>query len=197
MATVNIPSSATLGSGMVLNPTAVALATQDNYVSALTSTALAMHKREVDERLIKRYGNQGITGLLELVGAKKEATQTTFSHYEEAFIHNSVKLTSPTISDADGANAFTLVLEDNVDAESGDNDITTDDHPVRAGDILLGANGDMCYVQSVSGVTITMWAIDDALSMGNANTQRYSIIGNMYNENTSQPSCLMPRVHTY
>ena len=64
MATVNIPSSATLGSGMVLNPTAVALATQDNYVSALTSTALAMHKREVDERLIKRYGNQGITGLL-------------------------------------------------------------------------------------------------------------------------------------
>ena len=197
MATVNIPSSATLGSGMVLNPTAVALATQDNYVSALTSTALAMHKREVDDRLIKRYGNQGITGLLELVGAKKEATQTTFSHYEEAFIHNSVKLTSPTISDADGANAFTLVLEDNVDAESGDNDITTDDHPVRAGDILLGANGDMCYVQSVSGVTITMWAIDDALSMGNANTQRYSIIGNMYNENTSQPSGLMPRVHTY
>ena len=90
MATVNIPSSATLGSGMVLNPTAVALATQDNYVSALTTTALAMHKREVDENLVKRYGNQGITGLLELVGAKKECTQTTFSHYEEAFIHNTV-----------------------------------------------------------------------------------------------------------
>jgi len=197
MATVNIPSSATLGSGMVLNPTAVALATQDNYVSALTSTALAMHKREVDENLVKRYGNQGITGLLELVGAKKESTQTTFSHYEEAFIHNSVKLTAPTISDPDGANNFTLVLEDNVNAQLGTNDITTDDHPVRGGDILLGANGDMCYVQTVSGVTITMWAMDDAFSMANGSTQRFSIIGNMYNENTSQPDGLLPRVHTY
>ena len=67
MATVSLPS----GENFVLNPTSVALATQDNYVSSLTT--LAMHKREVDERLIQRYGKQGITGLLELVGAKKSA----------------------------------------------------------------------------------------------------------------------------
>ena len=58
-------ASVSLGDGMILNPTSVKMATQDNYVSALTTTALAMHKREIDENFIKRYGNQGITGLLE------------------------------------------------------------------------------------------------------------------------------------
>ena len=75
MATVSTPT----GENFMLNPTSVRLATQDNYVSSLTT--LAMHKREVDERLIQRYGKQGITGLLELVGAKKECTQTQFEHF--------------------------------------------------------------------------------------------------------------------
>ena len=69
-----------LASGMELRPTSVALATQDNYVSSLTTTALNMHKRDVSEDLVKRYGDQGITGLLELLGNKKESTQTQFEH---------------------------------------------------------------------------------------------------------------------
>ena len=201
MATVNIPSSATLGSGMVLNPTAVALATQDNYVSALTSTALAMHKREVDERLIKRYGNQGITGLLELVGAKKECTQTTFSHYEEAFIHNSVLLTADGGGFTDNdAEVFTYTEEDNTDVQAPDQAIVTgtNDTPVRVGDILLAPNGELGYVSAVAANgNVTMYCMDGQFTMSTTAELRWSIIGNMYAENTSQPDGLLPRVHTY
>ena len=130
-------ASVSLGSGMILNPTSVALATQDNYVSALTTQALAMHKRDIDENFVKRYGNQGITGLLELVGAKKEATQTKFEHYEEAFIHNVVKLTTPGSFSANTAAHFTYTEQDNTDALNGDQSIdgTNNDTPVRVGDI--------------------------------------------------------------
>ena len=200
MATVNIPSGATLGSGMVLNPTAVALATQDNYVSALTSTALAMHKREVDENLVKRYGNQGITGLLELVGAKKESTQTTFSHYEEAFIHNSVKLTTPGSFSANTAAEFLYTEQDNTDVPGAGQSIdgTNTDTPVRLNDILLAPNGEMGFVTEVQADgDIKMQAFDGTWSLAVSTEFTFSIIGNMYAENTSQPSGLMPRVHTY
>ena len=200
MATVNIPSSATLGSGMVLNPTAVALATQDNYVSALTTTALAMHKREVDENLVKRYGNQGITGLLELVGAKKECTQTTFSHYEEAFIHNTVKLTTPGSFSANTAAHMLYTEQDNTDALNGTTHIegSNNDTPVRVGDILLAPNGELGYVTAVAtDGDVDIQAFDGTWSLAVDTEFTFSIIGNMYAENTSQPSGLMPRVHPY
>ena len=199
-------ASVQLGTGMVLNPTSVALATQDNYVSALTTQALAMHKRDVDENFVKRYGNQGITGLLELVGAKKESTQTKFEHYEEAFIHNRVKLTSPG-SYSGTSDAFVYVPEDNTDqlgltGTPGTPDQLIDgtntDTPVRASDILLAPNGELMYVQSVAANgSPTLSALDGTPSMAVSTTGEYAIVGNMHGENTGQPSSIMPRIHTY
>ena len=146
-------ASVSLGSGMVLNPTSVKLATQDNYVSALTTAALAMHKRDVDENFVKRYGNQGITGLLELVGAKKEATQSTFQHYEEAFIHNTVKVTFGSANPSGiGSLNLTFIAEDNVDVLNGDASIsgTNEDMPVRVGDLLMTSQGDILYVHTLT-----------------------------------------------
>ena len=152
-------ASVSLGDGMVLNPTSVKMATQDNYVSALTTAALAMHKREVDENFVKRYGNQGITGLLELVGAKKECTQSKFQHYEEAFIHNTVKVTFAEAAPSTGAGEFvlTFIKEDDTDALAGDGSIQNtdtavdnqEDHPVRQGDLLLTSQGDILYVNAI------------------------------------------------
>ena len=192
-------ASVSLGSGMILSPTSVALATQDNYVSALTTAALAMHKRDVDENFVKRYGNQGITGLLELVGAKKETTQTEFSHYEEAFIHNSVLLTSPG-SYSGTSDAFVYAAEDDTDAVGGDTAIVagTIDTPVRANDILLAPSGDLMFVQSVAANgNPTLSALDGTPSMAVSTQGRYSVVGNMHGENSDQPGSLMPRVHTY
>jgi len=194
-------ASVSLGSGMVLNPTSVALATQDNYVSALTTAALALHKRDVDENFVKRYGNQGITGLLELVGAKKEATQTKFEHYEEAFIHNVVKLTSPGSFSANTIAHFDLTEQDNTDQLNGDQSIdgTNNDNPVRAGDILLAPNGELGYCTSVQATSgdVNLQAFDGTFSMATSTEFEFAIIGNMHAENTDQPSSILPRVHTY
>ena len=78
MATVSLGSSPS----MVPTPSNVAVATTSNYVGSATLLAssdgtaanVPLHKRDVDEQLIKRYGNQGITGLMELLGSKKETT---------------------------------------------------------------------------------------------------------------------------
>ena len=84
MATVSLGSSP----AMTATPSNVAVATTSNYVSSAdliasgTDTAGSFHKRDVDEQLIKRYGDQGITGLMELLGSKKETTSQTIEHYE-------------------------------------------------------------------------------------------------------------------
>ena len=67
-----------------------AVAMTSNYVSSADLIASEtqqrpLHKRDVDEQLIKRYGDQGITGLMELLGSKKETTAQTFEHYEKLF----------------------------------------------------------------------------------------------------------------
>tara|TARA_B100001113_G_C21112290_1_gene623797 strand:+ start:1321 stop:2757 length:1437 start_codon:yes stop_codon:yes gene_type:complete len=194
MATVSLPS----GENFVLNPTSVALATQDNYVSSLTT--LAMHKREVDERLIQRYGKQGITGLLELVGAKKECTQTQFEHFEEAFIHNTVSLDFndggvPT----SGAAKEVMHINDS-DLSDGTLEATNQHHPVRLGDICLSETGQMGIVTSAptsaAEPLFDMYPIN-TWNSSNANGQTWTIIGNEWGENTSQPDSILPRVHEY
>jgi len=208
-------ASVSLGSGMVLSPTSVALATQDNYVSALTTAALAMHKRDVDENFVKRYGNQGITGLLELVGAKKEATQTKFQHYEEAFIHNTVKVTFASANPSGaGSLNLTFIAEDNTDLLNGDASIggadystaNAEDMPVRVGDLLLTAQNDILYVHALDITTPaapviqvyntqgTTWS---GSSYNTSSGEDVTIIGNTFAENSGQPESIMPRVHTY
>ena len=207
-------ASVSLGSGMVLNPTSVALATQDNYVSALTTAALALHKRDVDENFVKRYGNQGITGLLELVGAKKEATQTKFQHYEEAFMHNTVNVRFGSANPSGaGSLDLTFIAQDNVDALNDDASISgatgsvanQEDMPVRVGDLLLTSQGDILYVhaltQHASTPTISVYNTQGAFTGSSYTTggtgEAVTIIGNTFAENSGQPESLMPRVHTY
>ena len=198
-------ASVNLGGGMVLNPTGVKMATQENYVSALTTQALAMHKREVDENFVKRYGNQGITGLLELVGAKKECTQTNFQHYEEAFIHNTVTVTFPSASGAGSITLTHVATGDNTDALGGDDEIITGntDHPVRVGDLLMTSQGDILYVDGVNDggtPTFTIHNTQGTNWLGTGYTtgnHTLTIIGNTHAENSGQPASIMPRVHTY
>jgi len=194
MATVSLPS----GENFVLNPTSVAMATQDNYVSSLTT--LALHKREVDERLIKRYGDQGITGLLELVGAKKECTQTQFEHFEEAFIHNTVSLDFNDGGVPTSGAAVEVMHINDSDLADGGIVATNQSHPVRLGDILLSQTGQMGIVTSAPTAaaepTFNMYPIN-TWNANNAQGQTWTIIGNEWGENTSQPESILPRVHEY
>lgn len=195
MATVNIPS------GMLIKPSAVQVATNENYVSALTSTAGQFRQRDVSEKLVKRYGEQGITGLLELMGSKAPSSNTTFEHYEETYRHNSI---SATFSSASASNAAEVTLTLAADSYN-ENFIGTDDYAaVRPGDILRDKDGDMWYVissqmPSASTRTVKVHSIDGAnqAKTGTGDAYEFAIIGNAHPEGGSQPDGLSPLVHEY
>ena len=191
MATVN------LGTNMVATPSSTAVATTSNYVSssdliASGDTSAAFHKRDVDEQLVKRYGNQGITGLMELLGSKKETSSQTFEHYEETFLHNQF---AGTISGGTG----TLTV-DQVDTDGGDSSGANKQSAVRDGDLLLGASGSMYYVTSQTDDNGDEFIIknvaDNALASNGADTE-FAIVGNAFAEQTGQPDGLTPKVHHY
>ena len=188
-----------LGSSPAMNPTPsnVAVATTSNYVNSATLLAAAsdgsnlLTKRDVDEQLIKRYGNQGITGLMELLGSKKETTAQKFEHYEETFLHNS----------------FTgSITGDDLTIASGDRD-GSGNTAVRDGDLLLGNSGTMFYVtgQHDDGLASSQpeesfrikVVSTGAVASGETDTT-FAVVGNAYAERTDQPGeGITPRVIQY
>jgi len=185
MATVNIAT------GMQATPSSSAVATTSNYVSsadliASGDTTAAFHKRDVDEQLVKRYGNQGITGLMELLGSKKETTANTFEHYEETFLHNTLT----------GAIDTGVLTVDPTDTDGG-NSATDKQSAVRKGDLLLGNSGAMYYVAvATDGDTYTLKDVADG-TLAAAGDTEFAIVGNAYAEQTDQGVGLTPKVHHY
>lgn len=189
MATVSLGTSPS----MVPTPSNVAVATTSNYVGSATLLAssdgtaanVPLHKRDVDEQLVKRYGNQGITGLMELLGSKKETTSQTFEHYEETLLHNHFTATIAS-SELEIDNGFT--------DGSGD----AGNSALRDGDLILGADNSMYYVTTVLGNDndFTVKDMNGAVVASKAN-QAYAIVGNAYAEQTGQPVGITPRVTQY
>ena len=185
-----------LGANLVATPSSVAVATTSNYIStgdliaSGTTTAGTLSQRDVDEQLVKRYGNQGITGLMELLGTKKETTAQTFEHYEEALLHNS----------------FTgSISGDDLTVASGNRD-SAGNTAVRDGDLILGNSGTTYYVtgQHDDGLASSQpeeqfrikVVSTGAVAAGQTDTT-FAIVGNAYAEQTGQPIGLTPRVHHY
>ena len=195
MATVNIPSASS-GSvvKMTATPSNVAVATTSNYVSSAdiiasgTDTAGSFHKRDVDEQLIKRYGNQGITGLMELLGSKKETHSGTFEHYEETFLHNSF-----TGAVAGSAGLLTVT---STETDTGSANGNT---ALRDGDLLLGGSGLMYYVSDATAPNddVTIRQIANGAIAANGCDTSFAVVGNAHAEQSGQPVGITPRVHQY
>ena len=182
MATVSTPAA------MVPTPSNVAVATTSNYVGTAalinaTGSGSALHQRDVDEQLIKRYGDQGITGLMELLGSKKETKAQTFEHYEETFLHNS----------------FTGAISGNtLDVASAYDDDGSGNTAVRDGDLVLGNTGAMYYVTSAdTSDTFTVKKVSDGDVAGSPSDTSFTVVGNAWAEQTAQPTGITPRVHQY
>ena len=194
-------ATVSLGSSPAMNPTPsnVAVATTSNYVNSASLLAAAsdgsnlLTKRDVDEQLVKRYGNQGITGLMELLGSKKETTANKFEHYEETFLHNS--FTGSISSDVlTVGTSFT---------DTGDASGNT---AVRDGDLLLGNTGVMYYVTGKDGGgaisqpedNFEIKLVSNGNLAGSPSDTSFAIVGNAYAERTDQPGeGITPRVIQY
>lgn len=146
-------------------------ATPQNYISL--ANLIDPTKPDVRDLYVQTYGDQGITGFLELTGAKKNAgTSDKVEWYEEGRLHKTIAFTGIT----DGV----VTVADN------------DPVLVRENDVLLFDTGVRAIVTDTdtSGTTFTVLPIDGsaASSFDDGTAGTAAIIGNMHAQGTDQPT---------
>lgn len=190
-------------------PGAYGVRTQWNYVSTLgviSGIADSIHKPEIGEMLVKRYGSQLITGLLDMAGAKAPVSSLQYAHYEEDRIMPKIKATA--VGAGAGA-AATFTIDTAADTLYGQNapyggSATYDTNivPVRLNDLILikpvaGTVSASTYIRAiVTTVTIggagasTFVAVplDSGDSIPTiASASEIVIYGNAFAEGSSKP----------
>jgi hypothetical protein len=137
-----------------------------------------VNKPDNRDSLVKTYGNQGITGFLQLVGAvKSSGTADEVQYWEEARLH---ARQTYTIAGSAVTAAKSVVLT------FGSNAVV-----VRVNDVVLLNGDERGVVTAVTGTTSFAVAnLADANFSGTdlaVGTHTVSIIGNLYGQGTDQP----------
>ena len=169
-------------------PSAFQVATTENYVSTSLS---GIHKPEVAEDFVDRYGDQSLMGLLDAIGAKAPVAQKTFSHWESDFLHQNFKQTgTPTI-----AAAGTTITLDNSFSSDG---TSSGNFFVRVGDIVMNHYNELALVTAKpANNTATLVPYKNASWTALAASDVLTIIGNEFRENTGQPAGITPSANEY
>ena len=145
--------------------------TPENYIAL--GDLIEPNKPDVRDLYVQTYGDQGITGFLELTGAKKTAGQADeVKWYEEGRLHKTF-----TYSDLTAAEPGVMTCTN------------TDPGLIRLNDVLLLPDGQRVVVKSLTSATeikvSSMTGGDtDADGVGGV----AAIIGNVYAQGTDQPS---------
>ena len=142
-------------------------ATPEKYTTV--ATLLEYNKPDNRDLLIKTYGDQGITGFLQLTGAVKSGgTADHVQYWEEERRHK------------------TVVCGANDGATGGTVDLTTALTEIKAQDVVMNASSGEVFICTTDGdvfkrldgtASNTAWAATDELI----------ILGNMYDQGTDQP----------
>ena len=148
--------------------------TPSNYTSL--GSLISPTKPDVRDLYIQTFGDQGITGLLDVTGAKRSAGTADEVHwYEEGRINRKLKGTasSGTVSLVDG-HGYTASSD-------------TADQVVQLNDVLLAQNGERLIVTGgISGDDFTVKQMTGAAAT-DFSSEDMVVIGNAYAQGTSQP----------
>jgi len=152
-------------------------ATPDKYVSL--GDLLDYNKPDNRDLLIKTFGDQGITGFLQLTGATRSAgTNDEVQYWEEGRLHKTLAVTN--IGSANAEADVTLTVASYVNGT---------DNPVRLNDVLLTPSGQRLVVTGLAdGTSVTCRTMDGAAVLVDTADQNLPIIGNIYAQGTGQPS---------
>lgn len=160
--------------------------TPANYTTL--GSLLDPNKPDVRELYVETFGDQGITGFLDLIGAKKTAgTSDEVQWYEEGRLHRTVQFTYGSAV-AGAASTFTLTQVDEVAVSASH--FQYSDQALRVNDVLLDELGNRFVVISVSSSTAegTMKALDAGAISAQSGAIQANVIGNIYAQGTDQPS---------
>jgi hypothetical protein len=179
MPNMNPPPTQSATLGFASAPAnAFKLATPDRYIS-LGAFINEVNKPDNRTQLVKTFGNQGITGFLQLVGAVKTAgTADEVTWWEEQRLHPTVNFTTSGTVAASGK-----VMTVNITSLSSTS-------PVRVNDIVLWNRQQRAIVTALSATGITLANLANAELVAATATTAYAlpIIGNLYGQGTDQPT---------
>ena len=149
----------------------------DAYVAL--GTLLSYNKPDNRDLLIETYGDQGITGFLELTGAVKNAgTADHVQYWEEGRLHKTVAISAGGV-DAGATGHFTVAAY-----------TTGTDQPCRLNDVLLTPGGQRLVVVALddSNEEIDVKRLDGENVVAEDSATTLIVIGNIYAQGTSQPT---------
>ena len=149
----------------------------DAYVAL--GTLIDPTKPDNRDLLIQTYGDQGITGFLELTGAVKNAgTADQVQYWEEGRLHKKVAISAGGV-DAGATGHFTVAAY-----------TTGTDQPVRLNDVLLTPGGQRLVVTNLddSNEEIDVKTLTGANVTAEDSATELIVIGNIYAQGTSQPT---------
>ena len=193
-------------------PSSAKVVTTENYVSTVDYLS-AIHKPEVSEVFVKRYGDQGITGLMAAMGTKRPVANKQFIHFEEDWIHQTV-----TIDTDSDTKAITGGYQIQIDISGYT--ASTDYSPIKLNQIIEFENGQVALIvalsvdggdwETVDGYTTSSPATAasnlvfaqcltyDGTATDVANIPGVAIItGTEFAEGTDQPDGMTPNVIKY
>ena len=193
MATTAAPSTGVDGAPYSFQATPDKYSALGELLNAAASGTNELGKPDVSELLVETYGDQGITGFLQLTGAVNNAgASDQVEFYETGRRHK-------TLDYADGTAG-------NTGGTAGNDKITLDDADVIAGlqanDVVMDKDsGRRGIVQSNSGSAVVINRLDGEVMAGDATDFNATsggtliVLGNMYAQGSDQPgSFVQPEV---
>jgi len=139
-----------------------------------------VNKPDNRAQLVKTFGNQGITGFLQLVGAVKTGgTADEVTWWEEQRLHPTATFT------ATGAVAAAKNITIPFTTASSGNTFS-----LRVNDVVLWNSVQRAVVAAVTSASVTLSNLADATLAAATSGTAYSlpIIGNLYGQGTDQPT---------
>lgn len=150
------------------SPSMIKNLSMDKYIS-LGAYINEINKPDNRDALVKTYGEQGITGFLQLVGAvKSQAVADEVTYWEETRLHQK--------------QAGSFSADDTFSAASAAAVI------VRVNDVVLVDGEVRAFVSAISGADITLVALDGSTLASTLADIALPVIGNLYAQGTEQPT---------
>jgi hypothetical protein len=154
-----------------------------------------VNKPDNRDLLVKTYGNQGITGFLQLTGAvKANGVADEVQYWEETRLHQ-LQVATPAASGAVGATTLTLNLASAATSATGATKAAAQKY-LRVNDVILVGGVDRFIITAVSSgeysQTATAAATAVALSSAGlsasaaAASANFPIVGNLFAQGTDQ-----------
>jgi len=181
--------------GAPFQPSASKVTLTSNYVHTTDISALNLQKHDVNYEIVKKYGNQGLSGYLEALGAVTAVGSDQFKHFEERMLHEELSLAA--------ANSITEANTANTDSMTFASVSAAVQASLRVNAVIRFSNGDMGIVTSLPTTstfiaepytTWTGWNATEATVSAVFNGMKFIVVGLEFAKGTDQPTSLEPIV---